>query len=108
VAAAESAPAPTLAADLDAAWADITNATVDVQTRQRNWQIWTTYCSDYGYNDPFLPNLPATGRLQILLGFAARCHLGVWGQGHQIRADTVAVSVRHIGQTFELTGYPDP
>jgi hypothetical protein len=31
VAAAESAPAPTLTADLDVAWADITNATVPIR-----------------------------------------------------------------------------
>jgi hypothetical protein len=97
VAAAEGAPAPTLAADLDAAWADINTATVDVPTSQRIWQIWTTYCADNGYNNSFLQNLPTTGQLQVLLGFAARCRSGVWGRGHQIRADTVAVSVWHIG-----------
>jgi hypothetical protein len=108
MAAAESARAPTLAADLDSAWTTITHATVDVQTRQRDWRIWTTYCADNGYNDPFLQNQQATERLQVLLGFAARCRSGVWGRGRQIRADTVAVSVRHIGQTYELAGYPDP
>ncbi len=67
MAAAESARAPTLAADLDSAWTTITHATVDVQTRQRDWRIWTTYCADNGYNDPFLQNQQATERLTIVI-----------------------------------------
>jgi hypothetical protein len=91
MAAAMSAQAPTLAADLDTAWAKIAHATVDVQTRQRNWQLWTTYCAGNIYSDPFLRGQQATERLQVLLGFASRCRLGIWGRGCQIRADTVAV-----------------
>jgi hypothetical protein len=84
MATATSARAPTLAADLDTAWAEIAHATVDVQTRQRNWQIWTTYCADNGYSVPFLHDQHATERLQVLLGFAARCRSGIWGRGRQI------------------------
>ena len=79
MATATGAPAPTLATDLDSAWAEIAHATVDVQSRQRNWQIWTTYCADNGYGDPFLQNQQAAERLQVLLGFAARCRSGIWG-----------------------------
>jgi hypothetical protein len=108
VATAASARAPTLAADLNTAWAETAHATVDAQSCQRNWQIWTTYCYDNKYRNPFLQNQQATEHLQVLLGFAARCRLGVWGQGRQIRADTVEVLVWHIGQTYELAGYPNP
>jgi hypothetical protein len=81
---------------------------VDVQSCQRNWKIWTAYCSDNRYSDKFLQDQQATEQLQVLLGFAARCRLGIWDQGRQIRADTVAVSIRHIRQTYKLAGYPDP
>jgi hypothetical protein len=84
MATATSARAPTLAADLDTAWAEIAHATVDVQTRQRNCKLWTTYCADNGYSDPLLRGQQAAERLQVLLGFAARCRSGIWGHGRQI------------------------
>jgi hypothetical protein len=105
MATATSARAPTLAAaDLDNVWAEIAHVTVDVQTRQRNWQIWTTYCVNNGYSDPFLRDQQETERLQVLLSFAARCPLGVWGRGSQIKADTVA---SQLGTSARPTSWLD-
>jgi hypothetical protein len=55
-----------------------------------------------------LPAQTHTKILNVLVAFAARCRTGVWGHGDQIQANTVATTVRYIGQTFELGGYPDP
>jgi hypothetical protein len=108
VATSSALPRATLANDLDLAWGQIADATVDVSARSRAWRLWTTYCEDNGFPDPFLPAQTDTERLNILVAFAARCRTGVWGRGNQIQANTVATTVRYIGQTFELGGYPDP
>jgi hypothetical protein len=108
VAISSNLPRATLADDLNLAWGQIADATVDVQARARAWRLWTIYCEDNGFPDPFLPSQTDTERLNVLVAFAARCRTGVWGRGNQIQSGTVATTVRHIGQTFELGGYPDP
>jgi hypothetical protein len=101
-------PQATLANDLNLAWGQISDATVDVSARSRAWRLWTIYCEDNGFPNPFLPAQMDTERLHILVAFAASCRTGIWGRGNQIQANTIVTTVRHIGQTFELGGYPDP
>jgi hypothetical protein len=108
VATGSALPQTTLANDLDLAWGQIADATVDVSARSRAWRLWTLYCEDNGFPDPFLPAQTDTERLNVLVAFAARCRTGVWGRGNQTQANTAATTVRYINQTFELAGYPDP
>ncbi len=81
MAATATARAPTLAADLDAAWAEITTATVDVSTRTRDWSIWTAYCADNGYRNPFLQTNDPTERLQVLLWASLPDAVRAFGEG---------------------------
>jgi hypothetical protein len=108
LATAANTPHSTLAADLDAGWAAIASATVDLPARLRDWRAWNCYCIRQGHNDPYLQEYSPAERSTLMVGFAAHYCTGSLGRGNQVRGDLVATAMRHVGHMFELAGHPDP
>jgi hypothetical protein len=81
---------------------------VDLPARLRDWHHWANYCNNQGHTDPYLPDCSSAERSTLLVGFAARYRTGDLGRGNQVRGDSVATAVRHVGHMFDLAGYPDP
>lgn len=80
---------------------------MDGAVRATSWRWWSQYCTECGV-DPWLRDIAAATRGQLLLGFAARTRTGYFGKGRQVGAQTVEKALRHVAQAFVLEGYPDP
>jgi hypothetical protein len=58
--------------------------------------------------DANLQATPIQKRLIVLTAFAEWVRSGACGRGKKVRAPTVQVALRALGQTFELAGEPNP
>ena len=70
------------------------------------WNQWESYCVGMGI-DPFLETF--TDKVPILQVFAQRVRIGeLASNGNPIRARSTEDYVRHVAQTFQSVGAPDP
>lgn len=70
------------------------------------WNQWESYCVGLGI-DPFLETF--TDKVPILQVFAQRVRIGeLASNGNPIRARSTEDYVRHVAQTFQSVGAPDP
>jgi len=70
------------------------------------WETWQNYCADLGA-DPFLEAIQ--DKVPILQVFAQRVRSGeLASKGNPILARSVEDYLRHVAQTFQSVGAPDP
>ena len=81
---------------------------MDTARRHTEWNRWCSYLSRHSLADPYLRDLSPAARLNVLLAFTASRRTERLRGDQPLRAGTVASTLRMVGQTFQLAGFPDP
>ena len=69
--------------------------------------IWSPFCRELGFPNPFLPTLP--DKVPLLLVFAQRYRNGrIAKRGLPVRAETVSAALLQVAAAFTSVGSPDP
>ena len=81
---------------------------VNHKERECYWDHWTNFVMPFHNMDPMLSIVPIIHQIELLTAFAEHIHKHNCGQGQQVRAGTIQVTVCAIGKTFELDGLMNP
>ena len=91
--------------DLVLAWISIAyRVTVkNSMNRDKYWSNWSDYYKEYG-TEPYLHSVNPCEQSIILTAFAARVYTGAYGQGYQVRVQSVTGALTAISKNFQMGG----
>jgi len=90
-------------------WRTIADGVTHQTTRDRHnhWKYWCAY-SIQCTSDPYLRQLSKCKSAVLLTGFAARVWTGTYGNGNQVKVQSVMTALVAISKTCQLVGEQSP
>ena len=97
------------ASDFLFAWRTIADGVTHKTTRDRQkyWKHWCEYSAQCT-TDPYLKTLNKCESAILLTGFAARVRTGAYGNGNQVKVQSVTTALAAISKTCQLVGEQSP